>query len=52
MNGDVIAAIGAVGPTVYIEDQLDLVQELIREGAIEISKKMGYTEDSMGIKAP
>ncbi|MFZ4452771.1 IclR family transcriptional regulator [Salibacterium aidingense] len=42
MNGEVIAAIGALGPTVYIEDQMDLVKELIHEGGNKISQKMGF----------
>lgn len=41
---DVIAAIGVIGPSVQLDDQLQEAKLLLVEAAKKISKKMGYEE--------
>jgi IclR family KDG regulon transcriptional repressor len=43
-NGEVIAAIGVIGPAVQLDHQLEKVKPLVLETAEKISYKMGYPE--------
>ncbi|PLS18549.1 IclR family transcriptional regulator [Bacillus sp. M6-12] len=42
LNQEVIAAIGVIGPSVHMDEQVDKVKKLIFEAAQTISFKMGY----------
>jgi IclR family KDG regulon transcriptional repressor len=41
-NGEIIAAIGVVGPSVQMDDELETVKPLLMETSGKISRKLGY----------
>ncbi|CAM3880142.1 IclR family transcriptional regulator [Alkalicoccus chagannorensis] len=42
VNGSPVAGIGCIGPTIYMEGQLEEIKEMVKTGAEHISKKMGF----------
>ncbi|GAA4714207.1 IclR family transcriptional regulator [Brevibacillus fulvus] len=47
-NGEIIAAIGLIGPAVYMDNQLDNLKALVAETADKISRKIGYQASPRG----
>lgn len=49
-NGEVIAAIGVIGPAIQLDHQLERVKPILLETAQRISAKMGYKEMTRNYK--